>query len=274
MRAAELSRQLAWESRHPSVPPLRSLCNCFGLVTERDRSSDKNPVCGIRKICLMTTNLILASQSPRRRMLLRELGLTFTTIAANIDETPQPGEAPDGLALRLAVAKAAAAASLCPAEEAALILASDTVVAQGDHILGKPDDAQHAAEMLRQLRGAPHVVHTAVCVLNHPAGERHTRLNSTAVVMRAYSDDEVRAYAATGDPLDKAGGYAVQHPEFAPVARLDGCYAGVMGLPLGDVRDLLAEQGIAPPNDIAAVCTRHAGRFTCCQQSIDRLRAS
>ena len=177
--------------------------------------------------------LILASQSPRRRRFLHDLGLNFTTLAADIDETPLPDEEPAATALRLAEAKALAIAAQLKESPPCLILASDTVVAMEQEMLGKPMDAEDAARMLRILRAAPHAVHTAVCALAYPSGESHTRLNSTTVIMRAYTDAEIDAYVATGDPFDKAGAYAIQHPIFAPVARLDGCYTSVMGLPLG-----------------------------------------
>lgn len=209
--------------------------------------------------------LILASQSPRRRQFLADLGLVFHAMAADIDETPLRREKPPAVATRLACEKATAIAAELSTARACLILASDTVVARGDEMLGKPLDEEDAARMLRRLRGALHTVHTAVCLLVYPDGAYSTRLNSTAVTMRNYSDDEIAAYIATGDPLDKAGAYAIQHPTFAPVAQLDGCYTGVMGLPLGDVRALLAESGIGVSAPPATVCAAHGFAGPCCQ---------
>jgi MAF protein len=193
---------------------------------------------------------------------LEDLGLEFTALATDIDETPRPNEAPDALAVRLAEAKAQAAARAVD-RRSSLILASDTVVALDDELLGKPVDGDDARRMLQRLRGRTHVVHTAVSALAHPDGAMGTRLNTSLITMRAYSDAEIDAYIATGDPMDKAGAYAIQHPDFAPVAALDGCFAGVMGFPLGDVCELLAIWGIDVQAAIATVCRRH-GSQTCC----------
>lgn len=209
--------------------------------------------------------LILASQSPRRRRLLAELGLSFITLSTDIDETPCPNEAPADLAVRLAEAKAEAAAARLDPTEGALVLASDTVVALGNEILGKPTDAADARRMLEQLRGQTHLVHTAVSVRSHPHPRTETRLNSSRITMRAYTDAEIDAYIATGDPQDKAGAYAIQHPAFAPVAQLDGCYAGVMGFPLNDVRMLLCARGIKIEADIPAICRGSGSAICCCE---------
>jgi septum formation protein len=214
-------------------------------------------------------DLILASQSPRRRALLVDLGLEFTTLATDIDETPHPNEAPDTLAVRLSEAKARAAARTVN-RQSSLILASDTVVALGDKLLGKPVNGDDARRMLQHLRGRTHVVHTAVSALAHPDGPMHTRLNTSRITMRAYSDAEIDAYIATGDPLDKAGAYAIQHPVFAPVARLDGCFAGVMGFPLGDVCELLGAWGIDVQAAIATVCRRHGSQACCYATQAER----
>ncbi len=162
--------------------------------------------------------LVLASQSPRRRQLLAALGLTFALDAADVDETPLPGEAPDALACRLCRAKAAAVTKRHPG---ATILAADTMVALDGLLLGKPADEFEATAMLRRLRGRTHQVYTAVCVAHE--GALSARLSVSDVTMRAYSDAEIAAYVATGDPLDKAGAYAIQHPLFSPVAAWDGC---------------------------------------------------
>jgi septum formation protein len=208
--------------------------------------------------------LILASGSPRRQQFMRELGLTYTVVVADIDETPHAGETPIALAHRLAEAKAAAvAARLAP--QPALVIAADTVVALGGQLLGKPVDDTDATSMLTQLRNRAHEVHSSICVLDSVSGRRVTRVNSTAVQMRDYSDAELAAYVASGDPRDKAGAYAIQHPEFAPVCALNGCISGVIGLPLGDLRDLLADFGVALPAPVAAVCVRQT-EFGCCQE--------
>jgi septum formation protein len=194
-------------------------------------------------------DLILASQSPRRRQLLAALGLTFTADAADVDETPLPGEEPDGLACRLCRAKALAVAGRHPG---AIVLAADTMVALDGLLLGKPADEFEATAMLRRLRGRTHQVYTAVCVAHN--GSLVSRLSISDVTMRPYSDEEIARYVATGDPLDKAGAYAIQHPAFAPVAAWEGCYAGIMGLPLRLAGEMLAEAGLKVPGDVATVC--------------------
>lgn len=213
------------------------------------------------------TRLILASQSPRRQRFLRDLGLTFTIMAADVDETPRPGETPVPLARRLAEEKAQAVAESLPADAPpALIIAADTVVALGERLLGKPANADEAATMLARLRGSPHTVHSGVSVRSTADDRQLTRVNSTRVTLRAYTDAEIAAYVASGDPLDKAGAYAIQHPKFAPVARLEGCLSGVMGLPLGDLRDLLAAFGVEIGRPLAPICEQYSDRFGCCQR--------
>jgi septum formation protein len=209
--------------------------------------------------------LILASGSPRRQQFLRELGLAYQVVVADMDETPYADEAPIALAHRLAEAKAEAVAARLPEEEAALIIAADTVVALGNQLLGKPLDDADAAQMLQTLRNRPHHVHSSVCVLDRRSGARRTRVNSTAVQMRDYSDAELAAYIATGDPRDKAGAYAIQHPEFAPACAVDGCISGVIGLPLSDMGELLAAFGVVLPTSVAEVCERQTA-FPCCQR--------
>ena len=216
----------------------------------------------------MPQPLILASQSPRRRALLAALGLTFTVDAADVDETPRPNEAPADLVGRLGLMKARAVAARHPG---AVVLAADTVVVLDAAVLGKPVDPDEAWAMLRALRGRTHQVYTAVIVSTDGAAgaQRLTTrfaescvLSCSDVTMRPYSDAEIAGYVASGDPLDKAGAYAIQHPLFAPVAGWAGCYTGIMGLPLRIAADLLREAGIYAPADIAATCAGIGGR--CC----------
>lgn len=199
----------------------------------------------------MSAAFILASSSPRRRELLASLGIAFTIIRPEIDETQQPGEAPLDYVARLSQQKAAQVAARLSSRAA--ILAADTVVVLGadtlgiaetGDILGKPADAAAARAMLRRLRGRAHQVCTAITLrgLDAEAAPR-TRITCTLVTMREYSDAEIEAYIATGDPFDKAGSYAIQHPVFRPVARIDGCYTNVVGLPLCALRTLLTEIG-------------------------------
>src|SRR4051812_33373248 len=166
---------------------------------------------------------VLASGSPRRRELLASLGIDFVVIKSDIDETQYPGEDPYGYVRRLSVEKAEAVAarlsepSLILAADTVVILAADTMgVTEGGDVLGKPIDADDARSMLRRLRARDHVVCTALTLLNLQSGLRFTELTRTTVTMRDYSDAEIDAYIATGDPFDKAGGYAIQHEGFHP----------------------------------------------------------
>lgn len=189
---------------------------------------------------------ILASGSPRRRALIASLGITFDVLKSDIDETQHPGEAPLVYARRLCQQKAAAVMTQLAAR---VILAADTIVilatsgADGP-LLGKPENAAEARDMLRRLRNRPHQVCTAFTVLCTGADSQQiTHVEQTTVHMRAYSDDEIEAYIASGDPFDKAGGYAIQHQGFNPVARIDGCYNNVVGLPLCAVKRALTDIG-------------------------------
>ena len=206
--------------------------------------------------------LILASNSPRRRQLLSWLGLTFEVSAANIDESPRPDEPPDGYTCRLAQEKAAVVAANCTAAD--IILASDTTVAVFDEgskvgsILGKPADAAEAEGMLRRLHGRKHQVYTAVS-LAIPGKQTLTELCSTDVKMRAYNDAEMTTYIHSGDPMDKAGAYAIQHAGFHPVEQVEGCFASVMGFPLCHVLCLLDQVGIIPPINVPRYCLTELG---------------
>jgi len=209
--------------------------------------------------------LILASQSPRRQEFLRALGLDFQVRTADLDESRLADESPAEMVERLAQAKAHAIAARLPGDAGpTLILAADTTVALDDIELGKPASADDAVNMLTILRSRPHQVHTAIHLLSTADGREAGRLNSTTVHMRHYTDREMADYIATGDPLDKAGAYAIQHREFAPVERLTGCASGVMGMPLADLRDLLADFGVTLNIDLAPICARLTGA-SCCQ---------
>lgn len=200
--------------------------------------------------------LVLASNSPRRKQLLNVGGWTFLVLPAEIDERTLPGENPLAYVLRLAESKARLVAGRAPAE--ALIVAADTTVVDrtelGEVILGKPADAVEAEAMLRRLRGRTHLVYTGLAVFRPSDGSLLTDWCATAVPMRAYTDAEMQAYIASGDPFDKAGAYAIQHPDFRPVENLDGCYANVMGLPLCHLTRTLGRLGIHPSVDVPAGC--------------------
>jgi MAF protein len=184
--------------------------------------------------------LVLASASPRRRELLLTLGLDFESAASSADEVIDLSDPPATVAKRLALAKAQAVA-VSHSDKA--VIGADTIVVLDDMILGKPRDEAEAADMLRRLRGRWHEVITAVAVIS--GGHSIVEHVSTKVKMRAYTDDEIAAYVASGDPMDKAGAYAVQHPVFAPVESIDGCYLNVVGLPLCLLARMLRDAGVA-----------------------------
>jgi len=185
------------------------------------------------------TDLILASASPQRARLLEQLGLAFTVIPADIDETPRRGETAEMLVERLAVGKAEALSIAYPE---ALIIGSDTVVALGERIYGKPPDTGEAAAMLATLSGQTHRVASGVAVCC--GGVTRARICVSDVTMRAVGDDEIAAYGRSGEPLGKAGGYAIQGRGAVFVERLAGSYSAVMGLPLFETGALLRQAGI------------------------------
>ncbi len=225
----------------------------------------------------MAPTIILASNSPRRRRLLAFTGWTFDVRPVDIDESPMPGEPPDQYVLRLAESKARAASAAALPGQA--VLAADTTVADGLTILGKPSGAAEARQMLRSLRGRMHIVYTAVAVLRkeiepceatgtppHPAAsivhrretaQIVTDVCATRVWMRSYTDVEMEDYITSGDPFDKAGAYAIQHPVFQPVERIAGCYCCVVGLPLCAAVRALARFGLTPPENATAGCPAH-----------------
>lgn len=173
-------------------------------------------------------------------------------IVSDIDESQLPGETPKQYVLRLAKEKTLAVAHKAAPES--IIIGSDTSVIDGDEILGKPVDNDHAVQMLKQLRGRVHQVYTGLAVYRMSDQTMLTELSITDVPMRTYGDDEIVSYVQTGDPLDKAGAYAIQHPEFQPVASMNGCYAGVMGLPMCHVLRALRKLGVHPAADVPAAC--------------------
>jgi septum formation protein len=182
--------------------------------------------------------LVLASGSPRRRELLQGLGLRFTVRAADVDETPHPGEAPDAYVLRLAEEKARAAGR--PGE---LVLAADTTVVVDGEILGKPEDDADAARMLGLLSGREHEVLTGVAVLDALEGRSVSEMARSAVRMAALTPGEIAWYVATGEPRDKAGAYAIQGLGSLFVEAVAGNYSNVVGLPIPTVYRLFGELG-------------------------------
>jgi septum formation protein len=225
----------------------------------------------------MDRPIILASASPRRREFFELLKIPFIVRTADVDETPRLGETPDVLVARLSATKAAIVAQslgssrtdqageLVDGLGSSLVVAADTVVVLDDEVLGKPRDVDHATRMLWGLRDRAHTVYSGVTVAEIESGRAAIHLSTTTVWMRDYSQAEVEAYVASGDPLDKAGAYAIQHTGFRPVTRIQGCYSGVMGLPLGALADGLAHFGVALPVDVAPVCRGRTGH-PCCRE--------
>lgn len=183
--------------------------------------------------------LCLASASPRRRELLASIGVPLTACPVDIDETPLPGESAEAYVTRLAREKALAGARLSSLPT----LGSDTAVVLDGAILGKPEGPALAAAMLRSLAGREHRVLTAVAVTG-PAGLLDACV-ATTVTMREISDDEIAAYWASGEPADKAGGYAIQGRAAVFVEHIAGSHSAVVGLPLFETAALLRRQGVA-----------------------------
>ncbi|HEY3947667.1 Maf family protein [Phenylobacterium sp.] len=188
--------------------------------------------------------LVLASASPRRLDLLRQIGLEPDAVdAAEVDESPLRDETPRRLALRLAEGKAAAVAAR---HADALVLAADTVVAVGRRVLPKAETAEEIAQCLRLLSGRAHKVLTGVCAMA-PSGRRASRLVESKVRFKRLTDDEIGRYLAAGEGIGKAGGYAIQGLAGGFVIELQGSYSGVVGLPLYEASGLLAGLGYRRP---------------------------
>ncbi|MEO1338937.1 MAG: Maf family protein [Myxococcota bacterium] len=183
---------------------------------------------------------VLASRSPRRRDLLAAVGLHPEILASDIDERPLEGEAPIVYGRRVARGKAEACSATLP------VLAADTVVALGDEIFAKAPDPAAAEHMLRRLAGHQHQVHTAVAWRPARDADTQTIVVTTQVTFRQLTDDEIRRYVATGEPMDKAGAYGIQGGGGALVAHVTGSYTNVVGLPLEETLTLMAPWGIKP----------------------------
>ena len=184
--------------------------------------------------CQPKQPLILASASPRRRELLQQIGLDFTVVTADIDETPLAGEDHVTYTVRLAEAKARAVMAWHPY---AVVIGADTTVAVAGELLGKPRDADDAARMLRLLRGRAHEVTTGIAVLARD--QALTAAETTWVIFSDMTDDDIAAYIATGEPMDKAGAYAIQGRAAQWIPRIEGEYSNVVGLPLARLAGLL-----------------------------------
>lgn len=198
--------------------------------------------------------IYLASRSPRRRELLRQIGVGHEVLlmredarrGAEVDETPMAGEAPRDYALRVAIAKAQAGLQVVARRATGMIkpvLAADTTIALDNTIIGKPADAADAKRILNALSGRSHVVITAVAVTF--ADQLETRISESIVSMAALSDAQIQRYIDSGESMDKAGAYAVQGRAAAFITRIEGSYSGIMGLPLAETVELLAVFHIA-----------------------------
>ncbi len=202
--------------------------------------------------------------------------------AADVDEEIEEGESPQDMVCRLSLAKAQALALTYPE---ALIVAADTIVVLDGDVLGKPANEAEAVAMLRRLRGRKHTVLSGVTVYHPPSlslsphacpeqgrrvGGGITELAESAVWMRAYTDEEIGRYAASGDPLDKAGAYAIQHQNFSPVERIESCYTSVMGLPLCHLTRALTQLGLTLPVDVPQACQGFTGHVCLVAEEILR----
>jgi len=187
-------------------------------------------------------DIYLASQSPRRRELLRQIGIDFELLPVAVDETPLAGESPEACVQRLALEKARTGRGGLPADNILPVMGADTIVVAGELLLGKPADRAAAVAMLQLLSGSTHRVITAVAL----AGDHEaSRMNINEVTFRTLTRRECEAYWETGEPRDKAGAYAIQGLAAMFITRLEGSYSGVMGLPLQETAALLQEFGIS-----------------------------
>lgn len=205
------------------------------MVGEVSGRAGESPVVSSESV----PRIVLASASPRRRELLRLIGVEHEVIPASVDESVQPGEAPRPHAMRLARAKAEAVARSHPD---ALIIGADTIVVVEGEILGKPADQAAAAAMLKRLGGRTHTVFTAVAVARN--GRTESDVETVDVTFRDLTDAEIGDYIATGEPLDKAGAYGIQGFGATIVERIEGDYFAVMGLALLRLMRLLARFGV------------------------------
>lgn len=194
----------------------------------------------------MRQKLILASASPRRKQLLEQIDLEFEVIPSTAEEIVLPDEPPEEHVVRLSIDKATEVAERA-AVEGRWFIGSDTIVLCGAQILGKPADGQHATEMLRMLSGREHRVLSGFAILDRQTGEQRAEAVSTLVRFRQLTDEEIARYIATGEPMDKAGSYAIQGRGVCFVAGIEGSYTNVVGLPLCRLTLALKELGVPLP---------------------------
>jgi nucleoside triphosphate pyrophosphatase len=188
--------------------------------------------------------LILASSSPRRAEILRDAGIEFEVRPAHVEESPAPGETPEAMVARLAEQKALAIvrelggnAGVC------VVLGADTAVVADHELFGKPESANSARSMLQALSGRTHRVLTGICLIRIPDMARRTAIETTEVTFAPVTREEIDDYIRSGEPMDKAGGYAIQGRAGRYITRIDGCYFNVVGLPLARLYVLLGSLG-------------------------------
>ncbi len=182
---------------------------------------------------------ILASASPRRRQWLEALQLPYEVLVPHVDEAPWPEEEPEAMVVRLARAKAESIARTHPGR---WVIAADTTVAVDHHVLGKPTSPEEAVRMLRLIQGRRHQVHTGLCLCRDE--EVHVLCDTADVVLRPVSEDRAQWYARTGEPMDKAGAYAVQGIAALFIERIEGSFATVMGFPVERFSELADRLGL------------------------------
>ena len=202
--------------------------------------------------------LVLASASPRRQELLRSAGIPFTVKAANVPEQRLPAERPTEYAERLARDKARAVWKNAKSRSNLFVLGADTIVVVDNHVLEKPASESEAVRMLRQLSGKVHCVITSVCLIG-PRGQgkfEDLRSEITRVCFQTVSEAEIRDYVATGEPMDKAGAYAIQGFAGRWIPRIEGCYFNVVGLPTSLVYRMLQEHSVLKGEPLRAISTR------------------
>lgn len=213
--------------------------------------------------------LVLASSSPRRKQLINLLGVDFHIQPAEVDESILVQETPGEYVLRLARSKVLTIRPNLPAPWIAI--AADTTVVNSGRILGKPENELEAAEMLRNLSGRSHQVYTGIAARDSASELLTSDLCITEVQMRRYSEVEIADYVASGDPLDKAGAYAIQSRNFNPVKEISGCYANVVGLPLCHLSDMLQKFQFHIPENVSEGCQTPQGYNCRLRESIAKL---
>lgn len=225
---------------------------CVALLSLHRRRVTLSPLQSEAQTAIPETPLVLASVSPRRKELLASLGLNFTVMRPETKETVVPGETPPQLVERLALLKAQSVSGVV---KNGLILGADCVVSLDGKILGKPATPEEAESMLKALRGREHHVITGVALLNAASQKYCVSSLTSTVTMRVFSDEEIARYVSSGEPMDKAGAYAIQDEVFRPASHWTNCYTNIVGLPLCVVVKLLAHMGIdcdftTPPKSI------------------------